>query len=240
MLLKTKAIVLKTVKYSDNSVIITVYSRRLGKMSIIVKALHNKKSNTKINYLQPFYILNIELYYKENRNIQIAKEIKPAYNFKTLPFDITKSSLALFLAEVLYKTIKEEEKNLVFFDFIENTIQFIDVNTENISNIHLLFLLKTTKYLGFYPINNYSEKNIFFDIQKATFVDDKININQLNIDDSKAFSNFLNVNFDNYKDIKIDKTTRTKILQNILLFYKQQIPEFGKIKSLEIMQTVFS
>ena len=240
MLQKTKAIVLKTVKYSDNSIIATVYSKKFGKISIITRALHSKKSTTKINYLQPFFIIDIELYYKENRNIQKAKEFKPAYNFRTLPFDIIKSSIALFLSEVLYKTIKEEEQNEQFFDFIEKTIQFIDVNDKNISNLHLLFLLKLTKYLGFYPQNNFSDKYSFFDIEKAVFTDNKINNNQLNIIESKNFSDFLNLNFNNYKNITIDKTTRNKILQNILLFYNRQIPEFGKIKSLEIMQTIFN
>jgi len=240
MLQKTRAIVLKTVKYSDNSVIATIYSKDLGKIPIIIKSLHSKKSNTKINYLQPFFIIDIELYYKQNRNIQKAKEIKPAYNFKTLPFDIIKSSLAIFLSEIIYKAIKEEEENEHLFYFIEKTIQFIDVNYMNISNLHLFFLLRLTKYLGFFPKNNFNDKTIFFDIDKAIFVDYKNNLNQLNIQESKFFSILLNSNFNNYTQIKINKDERNKTLQNILLFYNRQIPEFGKIKSLEIMQTIFS
>ncbi len=240
MLQKTKAIVLKTIKYSDNSVIATVYSQSSGKIPIIIKSIHTKKSKTKINYLQPFFIIDIELYYKETRNIQKAKEIKPNYKFKTLPFDIIKSSIAIFLSEVLNKSIKEQEQNQQLYDFIEKSIEFIDISKNNISNFHLIFLIHLTKYLGFFPTNNFSDKNPFFDLENAIFIDYKNNSNHLNINESKIISNFLSSNFNNYINIKISKPDKNKTLQNILKLYKNQIPEFGKIKSLEIMQSVFN
>ena len=239
MLQKTKAIVLKTIKYSDNSVITTFYSKELGKISVIIKSLHSKKSITKVNYLQPFFILDVELYHKENRNIQKAKEIKPSYNFKTLPFNVVKLSLAMFLSEIVNKSIKEEETNKELYNYLEKTIEFIDVAEKNISNFHLIFLLHLSKFLGFFPQNNFGDKNWFFDIEKAIFVDYKNNFNQLELPDSKIISNLLNYDFENFYKINLSKAERNKTLQNILLFYSKQIPEFGKIKSLEVMQAIF-
>lgn len=240
MLQKTTAIILRTLKYSDNSIIATVYTKNIGKVSVILNSVHSKKSNNKINYLQPFFIVEMELYFKEKNNIHKVKEIKPQYNYKTLPYNITKSSLAFFLSEVLYKSIKEEEENEALYNFIEQAILYIDEETEKLSNFHLYFLMGLTKLLGFFPINNFSDKNAFFDINKAQFVDIKHGNEQINFYESKLFSELIKLEFNNFAKFKIDKLQRNILLENILRFYKKQIAEFGTIKSLEIMQEIFS
>ncbi|MCK7537534.1 MAG: DNA repair protein RecO C-terminal domain-containing protein [Marinilabiliales bacterium] len=102
--------------------------------------------------------------------MQSVKEVRNAFVFSAIPYDLRKSSVALFIAEILYKTIREQEANYELFEYLFHTIQMLDLKPDGISNFHLYFLIQLTKYLGFYPANSYSEINPYFDLQNGSFV----------------------------------------------------------------------
>ncbi len=236
---KTKGIVLNQFKYSDTSIIIHVYTEKFGRLNFIVRRTKRKTQNH-IGLLQPLFLLDMEITYRPQRSIQQLRHFSCAPPLTTIPFEVSKSSVAIFLAEVLYKILREEEENASLFGFLYNSILFFDVLHENTPNFHLFFLANLTKHLGFYPINNYTETNKYFDLFEAQFSDTQ----PLQHYCEEYLGKWINLLFaSNVKDVasaKIENRYRSSLLSKIMEFYKLHIEDFGQPKSLEILRAVFS
>jgi DNA repair protein RecO (recombination protein O) len=224
MQIKTKAIVLKYIKYTDNSIIAHLFTQNSGKQSFIIKGIRSKKSKIKINLFQPFSILEIETIQKAKSNIYTIKEAKPTIVLNNISTDIIKSSISFFISEIINKILKDEEPDEDLYNFIEDFILNLE-EAENINNFHLIFLIRLTSFLGFLPnideIKTEFNKNYSFDY-------------------TRVFDTILKTENYNIELNGINKTNRTELLQLILNYYSLYIPNFGEIKSLSILQEVFS
>ena len=240
MLNKTRGIVLHHIKYSETSVIVTIYTEVFGRQSYIINGVRRKKAKIKANILQPLFLLDMEVYHKPKNEIQRVKEIQNAFVFNSLPFDIRKSSLAIFIAEILYKTIQEQEPNPDLFEYLYNSIQVLDLKVEGISNFHLYFLIHLSKYLGFFPNNNFSESNCFFDLKAGRFVLIKpIHIFCLDAEQSKILSQLIKFSENQHEALKISNKNRAVLLEKILDYYSLHNEGVFGIKSLSVLKEVF-
>ena len=240
MLNKTRGIVLHHIKYSETSVIVTIYTETFGRQSYIINGVRSKKAKIKANILQPLFLLDMEVYHKPKRELQRVKEIQNAFVFNSLPFDIRKSSLAIFIAEILYKTIQEQEPNPDLFEYLYNSIQVLELKTEGISNFHLYFLIHLSKYLGFFPNNNFSESNCFFDLKAGRFVLIKpMHSFCLDAEQSKILSQLLEFSENQHETLKISYKNRIFLLEKILNYYLLHNEGVSNIKSLSVLKEVF-
>lgn len=237
MLIKTKAIVLSALKYQEKSLIVKCYTLNHGIQSYFVpSAFSAKKSNQRIAYFQPLNTLEIEATYKNKGTLEHFKEVKLAHTYQTIYSDIIKSTIVLFLSEILHHSILEEEKNETLFAFLETALLWFDTH-EEASNFHLIVLMELTKHLGFYP--DCSEINFpFFDKIEGCFVAFQ-SMSALNEHETTLFKKLLNLKFDS--DQKIFTAIERQILLKILLdFYTLHLDGFKKPKSLEVLKEVFS
>jgi DNA repair protein RecO (recombination protein O) len=236
---KTRGIVFHQIKYSETSIIAKIYTEVHGLQSYLVKGVRQRKSSIKAAYFQPLTLLDLVVQHKEKKDLQYIKEIKPAFHFKSIQTDVIKSTVAIFINEILYKSIKEEESNQKLFDFLYHAIQILDITDTLISNFHLIFMIQFSKYLGFFPKNNYSDSNKYFNLQDGEF--------QSAITDSMIFMNeslstFLNhllaKNFEEHAKININKNIREELTIKLLQYYEMHVSGFGKTKSLPILAEV--
>ena len=240
MLNKTRGIVLHHIKYSETSVIVTIYTERFGRQSYIINGVRSKKAKIKANILQPLFLLDMEVYHKPKNEIQRVKEVQNAFVFNSLPFDIRKSSLAIFISEILYKTIQEQEPNPDLFEYLYNSIQVLELKVEGISNFHLYFLIHLSKYLGFFPNNNFSESNCFFDLKAGSFVLIKpMHLFCLDSEQSKILSQLIAFSENQHENLKISKKNRAVLLEKILDYYSLHNEGVSGIKSLSVLKEVF-
>jgi DNA repair protein RecO (recombination protein O) len=240
MLQKTRGIVLHHIKYSESSIIVYIYTEKFGRQAYILNNVHGKRTTSRVNVLQPLFILELEVYYKPQRDLQRIKEFRNILPFKTIPHDLIKSSIVLFLAEILYRTLREEESNPTLFDFLINSFQLFDKSLEGILNFHILFLLHFTKYLGFYPNNNFSVNNKYFDLRKGYFVSSKPSHHyHLESSTRLIFSKLLTRRFEKFNLTDIPVSKRGQILEKILEYYQLHVEGLGMVKSLKVMKEVF-
>lgn len=240
MLQKTRGIVLHQIKYSDSSVIVHIYTEESGRQVFLIKGARRKKSNVRINMFQPLYVLNLEIYYSHKREIQRIKEYNNIIPFVSIPYDIKKSTIAIFLGEMLYRflLLAESDKNL--FGYLYNSINYLDMTEENVSNFHLLFLIHLTKYLGFFPNDNYSKHSLFLDLKNGVFLHSIPNHSHyLDKDESRLFNNLQKANFSEISLLKMSPASRTNLLYRLIEFYKLHQPFSGEIRSFQIMKEVF-
>lgn len=240
MLYKTRGIVLNHIKYSETSIIVTIYTERFGRQAYIINGVRSKKAKIKANIFQSLFLLDMEVYHKPKNDLQRVKEIQNAVVFNSLPYDIRKSTLAIFIAEILYKTIQEQEPNPELFEYLFNTIQLLDLKENGISNFHIYFLIHFTKYLGFYPHNNYSEANCYFDLKAGSFKQIKpMHFSFMDKEQSLIFSKMLSFSEDQHENLKIDYQHRIYILEKVLEYYTLHHEGVTKIKSLDVLKEVF-
>lgn len=235
MLVKTKAIVISSLKYQEKSLIVKCFTQSDGLKSYFVpNAFAAKKSNQKIAYFQAFSILEIEANHKNKGTLEHFKEIKLAHSYQTIPTDMVKSSMILFLSEMLHHSIKEEEKNDNLFTYLETALLWLDNHDEN-ANFHLIFLLQMTKFFGFFPSipdGDYFEMidGVFSQYQGTSC---------LNFNDTQLLKKLLELKFDSSKKIFVS-SERQLLLKIIIDYYSIHLEGFKKPKSLDVLKEVFS
>ncbi|MGC4040804.1 MAG: DNA repair protein RecO [Flavobacterium sp.] len=237
MLVKTKAIVISSLKYQEKSLIVKCFTQSDGLKSYFVpSAFSTKKSNQKIAYFQPLSILEIEASHKNKGTLEHFKEIKLAHAYQTISSDIVKSSIVFFLSEVILHSIHEEEKNDNLFAFLESALIWLDAHDE-MANFHLILMIEMTKFLGFYPDNSEIELR-FFDVKEGTFSALQ-GTNCLSEHETFLFKKLLGLKFDSDQKV-FSGTERQILLKTLLHYYTIHLDGFKKPKSLEVLKEVFS
>jgi DNA repair protein RecO (recombination protein O) len=239
MLVKTRGIVLHSVKTGDHSLIVTLYSEKFGRISCLVHATQGIKSKNKSAIIQPLFLLDMEIYYKKSREVQRIKEVVLSEPYLTVPFDLKKSGQVLLLAEVLYKVLREEESNTALFDFIRNSLLFFDTMKEGFVNFHIWFLSHLTEYTGIFPHLG-DEKTGWFDLKKGVvtanvpahpfFMDQEI---------TAYLKKILSLNISGLHNLDIRHSQRNKLLINLLDYYQIHFEDIGSIKSLAVLKEIF-
>lgn len=241
MLEKTRGIFLHAVKYSETSLIATIYTETYGRQSFMINGVRSKTSAVKAAVFQPLYLLELEIYFKAGREIHRLKNARIAYPYNTVPFDIRKSSQVMFLAEILYKCLREEESNRELFDFIYHSLTFLDLSDSGINNFHIWFLFKLTRFLGFNPSADDLQISNFFDLQSAHFVSREPVHNQFTDKQSTVlFSRLFEVDFSSIETLNYTQNERKLMLDKLLEFYRIHFDNLGEIKSLTIIREVLS
>jgi DNA repair protein RecO (recombination protein O) len=237
MLIKTRAIVLSSLKYQEKSLIVKCFTLSDGLKSYFVRdAFSSRKSNQKIAYFQPLSILEIEAVHKNKGTLESFKEIKIATPFATIHSDIVKSTIVMFLSEILHHSIHEEEANEALFTFLETALSWLDNHAE-IANFHLIFLLEASKYLGFYPDTSAINMK-YFEMTEGVFSSFHA-ISSLSEHETNLFKKLLDLKFEN--EAKNFAGIERQILLKILIdYYSFHLDGFKKPKSLDVLKEVFS
>lgn len=237
MLVKTKAIVISSLRYQDKSLIVKCFTESDGLKSYFIRdAFNAKKNSQKIALFQPLNILEIEAQHKNKGSLEYFKEVRLAHPYYTLTTDITKTTIAIFLSEMLHHSIKEEEKNQSFYAFLETALLWLDSH-EEIVNFHLILMLEITKFLGFYPDTSLNSHE-FFEMTEGVFTAYH-SISCLTAGETVLLKRLMGLKLDN--SIKSFHVSERQALLKILLdYYAFHLDGFKRPKSLEVLKEVFS
>ena len=237
MQVKTKAIVLSALKFNEKSLIVKCFTLSDGVKSYYVpNAFSSKKDKQKIAYFQPLTLLEIEATHKNKGTLDYFKELKIAHPYYTINTNVYKSTIVLFVSEIISNCIKEEEKNESMYFFFETALLWLDHHND-ISNFHLMFLIENTKFLGFYPDVSAIEYN-YFELLEGIFIPLQ-GVNCLSAHETALFKKLLQLKFNSDQKV-FSSTERQVLLQIILQFYKSHLEGFKHPKSLEVLKEVFA
>lgn len=240
MIDKTGAIVLHQVKYTDTGIIVQVYSRKFGRICFIIKGMRNKKAGRHNIHFQPLSILDLVIYYKESRGMQVLKESSVSYAPADIQNNIKKSCIAIFLGEVLTSVLKEESPHEELFDYIRDSIVYFDTTRDRFLNFHIAFLTGLSAFLGFEPGKREDPEKVFFDMMNGIFVTlPPPHGNYASPEISDIISKFLVTSWDRMDDIILSGYMRNETLETLIRYYSLHLPGLKKINSLEILKEVF-
>jgi DNA repair protein RecO (recombination protein O) len=242
---KTKGIVLKTVKYGETSLIATVYTELFGIQSYLVNGVRSssRKGPGKANLFQAAAILDLLVYHSDLKNLQRIREFSWAVLYKSILSNILKNAVALFMVELLQKILKQPEPNSELFYFIEDSFLHLDAGEGQVlANFPLFFILHLAGFFGFRIQDTYSERNAVLDLLEGQFVPkpphhEHILEGALSYDTAQL----LRVQHPGeLAELPLNQETRRLLLQAYLTFYAVQIPDFGEMRTLAVLQTILS
>jgi DNA repair protein RecO (recombination protein O) len=241
MLEKTRGIVLHQIKYTDSGLVVQMYTRKFGRQSFLIKGLRNKKTGKHNIFLQPLFILDLELYYKPTREMHILKEYSMPFTSYDIYSNINKSSVAMFLGEVLTSVLREESPHAEMFDYIEESILYFESCKESFANFHIAFLAGLSSYLGFEPGQRMGKEDAFFDMVNGIFVPiPPVHGNYANEEVTDILAVFFEASYDSISKISLTGKIRNEVLETLVRFYSLHLPGLKTIKSLEVLKEVFS
>jgi DNA repair protein RecO (recombination protein O) len=240
MLQKTRAVILHQLKYTDSGIIVQVYTRDFGRLSVIIKGMRSRKSGKHNVFFQPLSVLDIVVYIKGSRSIQILKEFSVSYIPADVWSDVKKSSIALFLGEMMTSVLKEESPQPEMFDFIESSVIYFNGIRNSFSNFHIAFLIGLCSYLGFEPGTRTSEDDRYFDLENGRFVSlPPVHGNYLIPEISEVLARFFRASYDQASTIPLTGALRNEVLDAIIRYYSVHLPGLKKINSLEVLKEIF-
>ena len=239
MLINTKAIVFSALKYGEADLIVKCFTQKSGLKTYLLRSvLKSKKGKIKASLFQPLTQVEIIANHKDKGTLEYMKEAKLVKVYQSLHTNIIKSTVVMFLSEVLRNAVKEEEANLALYDYLEVSLDWFDTHEKTV-NFHLLFLLKLTRYLGFYPDDSQVNAPVF-NLMDGTFQEVETNPDCINDENVVLLQRLLGTDFDELSSIKLNQATRSGFLLMLLKYYEIHLQGFHKPKSLVVLNEIFS
>lgn len=241
MIERTLGVVLHQFRYNDDSIIVNIYTQLHGNVGFLVKMPKNKRSNVKTLLLRPLTILELDYDLRPNQALQRINDMKLHISYSSLPYDPIKGSVALFLSEFLYYALKHEIANHSLFYYLCNSLQWLDRSEKGLANFHLVFLMRLTRFLGFWPNIQDYENGMVFDMKDASMVGVLPSHGQyLSTEESVLLPFLLRMDYATMHLFRFTRQQRARVLSVLLDYYRMHIPEFPELKCLDVLRTIFS
>ncbi|HEX2605777.1 MAG TPA: DNA repair protein RecO [Flavisolibacter sp.] len=245
MIHKTKGIVLRSVKYGETSLVVTVFTEQFGMQSYLVNGVRtvSKKGNTKANLFQPASILDLVAYHNEFKNLQRLREYKWAFLYQQLFSDIRKNAVAVFMIELLTKCLKQPEANPELFYFVEDALHHLDIASDKVmANFPLFFALHLAVFFGFRISDEYSSALPYLDLQEGSFTAEQpVHTFYLQDREAAAVSHLLKIlQPEELEEVALNQENRRRLTQAMEEYYRLHIPDFGVLKTLPVLREIMS
>lgn len=218
MLYKTQGIVFRFTKYGDTSIIVNIFTHLFGLQSYIVNGVRSKSSRT-ISLYQPLTLLDLVVYHRENANLLRIKEVRCLHAYQSIHLDIRKTTIALFLNELMNKAVKDQSNAESIFDFLMRSFITLD-QLDSVENFHLLFLIKLSRHLGFGPHAPHEVLDGF----------------RVSAEEDRALQALLSAEYS--EGIDIPYAVRRNLLELLLAFYQRHIENLGEIRSVDVLKEI--
>ena len=242
MTYKTKGIVLRSIKYGETSLVVTIFTEMFGIQTYMVNGVRtSKKSASKANHFQPAAILDLVVYHSENKSMQRIKEFSWAVLYDKLLSDVIKNSIASFMAELLHKCLKQPEANADLYNFCEESFLQLDRADKIVAaNFALFFTLHLTHFFGFRMSDNYSDNEVFLDLQEGSFIKHQpTHPNFIDGKNAELTAQLLKVMQPHeLEQFNLNGEIRRSLLLRYLEYYALHIHDFGQMKTLLVLHEV--
>lgn len=240
MVEKFEGIVLRTLKYSDSLMIADIYTRSHGRLSFLVPVSHSKRSRVRSVLFQPLSMLSFTASYKNGKSLSRISDVQPYMMYSTIGSDVVKSSIALYLSELLTYSLREEVVEEHLFSFLETSFTFFDHLEHGYADFHLVFMVQLLRYLGIYPNIDSHTSRSYFDLRHGCAVSDHpSHPDFLGPQDAGPFVELLRTGYDTMHLLSLNRVLRGVYLAILTDYYRLHIPDFPQLRSADVLRELF-
>ncbi len=238
MLIKTSGIVFRTKKYGESSLIVDIYTEEKGLRSYIIGGVRKARPTVGASLLQVLSLVDIVAYHREDRTLTRLKEVRPSHTYHSVPYDIRKSAVGMFIVEVARKVIRGQETHPELFAYLRDTLLLLD-EADQFANLHLHFMVGLSTHLGFLPGEHFDENHRYFDLQAGTFCPvEPAHEHYLPPQEAEILHALLTSPMEDAGKIQMSLPLRRKMLNQLITYYRLHIDDFPTIHSHQILEEV--
>lgn len=236
----TKAVILHSVKYADNKMVVDTFTETHGRVSFAVTVAKSSRGRMKKQLFQPLSILEVVFDFRPNKALQRLTDVRMAQPLALMMTDPYKLSVALFVAEFLtYATISEQQ-NETLFKYIVYSVEWLDSAQGSIANFHVVFMLKLAQFLGFSPNMDTFGDGAYFDLREGVFSPTRpMHPDVVEPAEAEVISTLMRLNYTNMGHMSLSRNQRNRCLDLILSYYRLHVASFPDLKSLDILRELF-
>ena len=237
---KGRGIVLHTLKYGDTSMVAYLLTDVGGRRSYMVQGVRSRSGRgSKLALFQPMFPVEFEGLESPRQQMDRFKEVRAGFVLQSLPFDVRKSTMALFMAEVLYRLVRESEPNRPLFDFVWGSAEALDAMDEGVPNFHLWFLANLSRFLGFCPGNDYSAGD-WFDIREGLYTKTRPqHVSFMTQECTRILRDMMECDVRCLAEIGLNRTQRVEFLNAVLVYFGYHLDAISAVQSVRILKEVF-
>lgn len=238
---KGRGIVLHTLKYGDSSMIVYLLTDVGGRRSYMVQGVRSRTGRgSKQALFQPVFPVEFEgLEPSQSQQMHRFKEVRSGFLLQGIPFDVRKSTMALFMAEVIYRLIRESERNEPLFEFVWNSVAALDQMQEGVANFHLWFLAQLSRLVGFFPGNDH-EAGWWFDIKEGLYTPLRpLYTLVLEPDEAALLDRMMQTPVTELHTISLNRQQRVAFLNAMLTYFGYHLDGINSVQSVRILREVF-
>ena len=237
---KTEAIVLHAIKYGETRMIVDVFSRSQGRLSLIVGIPKSPRARVRKQLFQPLTLLEAEIDVRQKAQLQKLKDVRLAVPFVSIPFNPHKLAITLFVSEFLYHALHSEQHNEPLFDYICSSVEWLDGQTANFANFHLVFLMRLSRFLGFYPnLDDYNAGD-YFDLRENTFCAlPPKHHDFLKPEEAGKMQLMMRMDYATMRLYRLSHFDRDRLLEVAITYYRLHLPSFPELKSLAVLRELY-
>ena len=231
---------LHSLKYGETRLIVDMFTRAFGRQSFIVSIPKTPKGKIKKQFFQPLTLLDIETDIRPRLQLQKLHDVRLMSPFASIPFDPDKLAISLFVAEFLYYALRSEQRNELLYDYLENSIMWLDGQQVRFANFHLVFLLRLTRFLGFYPNLDAYKDGDYFDLRESVFMSNPpVHRDFLHPEEAQKVQLMMRMDYPTMHLFRMSHQERNRLLEVSLKYYRLHLPDFPEMKSIEVLRALY-
>lgn len=240
MMTKTRAIVLRQTKYGDASLIVDMLSEQLGRVAFAVRLAKTSRGKIKKQLFQPLTIVDVEVDYRERASLQRIRDIRIALPYYNIGTDAAKLAEAFFLAEFLSYATRDEQQNVPLYQYVEQSLAWLDAAVAGYANFHLVFLMRLSRFLGFYPnLDDFCE-GCCFDLREARFTrSTPPHADFLQPAEASRIQTLMRMDFSTMHLFRMTRAERSRVIDILIHYYRLHIPQMPEPHSLGVLKELF-
>lgn len=240
MIEKFDGIILRTLKYNDSLMIVDTYTYQCGRLSFLAPVSRSKRSKVRSVLFQPLSLLSFTASCKNGRQLSRINDVQPYEMYSSIPFNVVKSSIALFISEILVHSLREEEADNSLYDFLNSSFMLFDKLENGYADFHIVFLSQLLRYIGIFPnVLDYVSGDYIDLLQGCIVHDQPLHAHFLIPENSRFFVDLLNIGYDSMHTLSLNRELRGRYLAILVEYYRLHIPDFPQLKSLDILKELF-
>ncbi|MCI6074022.1 MAG: DNA repair protein RecO [Prevotella sp.] len=238
--MKTPALVLSTVNYGDRQLIVDLLTRQAGRQSFIVRLSQSPHGRVHRRLFQPLTLLDADFTLRPNRTLQRFSEVRMSRPWTSLTANPYKMPLVFFVAEFLRHATRDEQDVATLFDYVVDSVEWLDMASEGYANFHLVFMIRLSMFLGFFPNLESYEPGACFDLRSGCFSTTvPPHPDYIQADEAEAMVGLMRLSFTTMRLFRMSREQRNRCVDVILDFYRLHIPAFPELKTLGVVRELF-
>lgn len=236
---KNQGFVLQSIRYGDTSLIVRIYTRENGLQSFMVKGVRGKSSHNRVAFFQPMTFLDfVQKNNPKSSGLAYMGDVGVAYAYQTVPNVMNKSAILMYVAELLSHVLTQQERNEPLYTFVYQSMVWLDLVEIGYANFPLFFTLEISRFLGFYPRDNYCEHCVF-DMMEGQFVPNTpLHPYYFDETNSALFSRLLNLTLNELPGVTMTGLQRNYLTDGIITFMRLHAPLLKGLQSHEVLKEV--